>query len=391
MKKKLIPYGKQTIKKDDVRSVIKTLNSDYLTTGPITNKFENDFKKYVGSKFATSCSSGTAALHLCFLTINLKKNDIVILPVVNFIASVNMAHLLGAKLYFADVDKHNGQMTPHTLEKCIKKYKLKNIKAVITMYNGGNPNNSKLFFKLKKKYKFTLIEDACHALGGSYDKFQHSKVGSCKYSDFATFSLHPLKSITTGEGGMITTNNRKYFEKINIFKNHGIIRKKQKNINNWNYKVISPGYNYRLSEIACNLGISQLKKINMFMKKRKGISNLYKKKLKKYNQFLILPLDKSSSTSANHLFIINLRKNKISITRDKVIQELYKYRIITQVHYIPVFLHPYYKKICKGSFQNAKEYFSSCISLPIFPNLTKREVTYISDCLGKILIKKNKS
>lgn len=389
MKNKLIPYGKQTVEKDDVKSIIKTLNSDYLTTGPSTIKFENNFKNYVGSKFATSCSSGTAALHLCLLSINVKKNDIIILPVVNFIASVNMAHLLGAKIFFADVDKFSGQMTPHSLESCIEKYKLKKIKAVISMYNGGNPNNFKLFFKLKKKYKFTLIEDACHALGGSYDKSHKSRVGCCKYSDFATFSLHPLKSITTGEGGMITTNNKKYFEKINVLKNHGMIRKKQKNINNWSYKVISPGYNYRLSDLACALGISQLKKINMFMKKRNTISSLYKKKLKKYNQFLILPSNTSSGVSANHLFIIILKKNKISISRNSVIQELYKKKIITQVHYIPVFLHPYYKRICKGNFPGAKEYFSNCISLPIFPNLTKKEITYVSNSLGKILIKKN--
>lgn len=390
MNNKLIPYGKQTVKKDDVKSVIKTLNSDYLTTGPTAKKFENDFKNYVGSKFATSCSSGTAALHLCLLTINVKKNDIIILPVVNFIASVNMAHLLEAKIYFADVDKFNGQMTPHNLESCIKKYKLKKIKAVVSMYNGGNPNNSKSFFKLKKKYKFTLIEDACHALGGSYDKSNKSRVGCCKYSDFATFSLHPLKSITTGEGGMITTNNKKYFEKLNVLKNHGIIRKKKKNIYNWSYKVISPGFNYRLSDIACALGISQLKKINMLMKKRNDISSLYKKKLKKYRRFLVLPSNNSSSVSANHLFIINLKKNKISISRDRVIQELYKKKIITQVHYIPIFLHPYYKRMCKGNFQDAKEYFLNCISLPIFPNLTKKEITYVSNSLGKILIKKNK-
>ena len=167
---KLIPYGRQSINLDDIRSVTQALKSEFLTTGPLAKKFETKFKNYVGSKYAISCSSGTSGLHLALLALDVKKGDIVILPVINFIASVNMAHILGAKIYFADVDKFTGQMTPETLESCIKKNKIKKIKAVITMYNGGNPNYAKDFFLLKKKYNFFLIEDACHALGAKYNK-----------------------------------------------------------------------------------------------------------------------------------------------------------------------------------------------------------------------------
>ena len=224
---KNIPYGKQTISEKDTKNVLKTIRSEFLTTGPTTKIFEEKFSERVGSKFAISCSSGTSALHLCFMSINLKKKDVVILPVINFIASINMSHIMGARIFFADVDKKTGQMTPKTLEKCIKINKINKIKAVVTMYNGGNPNNAREFFKIKKKYKFILIEDACHSLGGKYAISKNLKVGSCKFSDLTTFSLHPVKSITTGEGGMITTNDKKLQKKILILRNHGILRKKK--------------------------------------------------------------------------------------------------------------------------------------------------------------------
>ena len=216
--KNIISYGKQFIDKKDVDLVKKSLNSDYLTTGPLTNLFERKFEKKFKVKHAISCSNGTAALHLDLLAIGLKKGDTVILPVVNFIASTNLSYILGAKIYFADIDKNTGQMSPENLINCIKQNKIKKIKAVITMYNGGSPNNAKKFFSLKKIYKFFLIEDACHALGAKYSIKKNEYVGSCKYSDLATFSFHPIKSITTGEGGMVTTKNSNFSKKINLYK-----------------------------------------------------------------------------------------------------------------------------------------------------------------------------
>ncbi len=308
---KNIPYGKQTISEKDTKNVLKTIRSEFLTTGPTTKIFEEKFSERVGSKFAISCSSGTSALHLCFMSINLKKNDVVILPVINFIASINMSHIMGARIFFADVDKKTGQMTPETLEKCIKINKINKIKAVVTMYNGGNPNNAREFFKIKKKYKFILIEDACHSLGGKYAISKNLKVGSCKFSDLTTFSLHPVKSITTGEGGMITTNDKKLQKKILILRNHGILRKKnEKKKYNWKYKIIYPGYNYRLSDIACSLGLTQLSQLSKFIKKRLNIFNLYKNKLKNFSNFLYLPESFKDQLSANHLFIIIFKKKK---------------------------------------------------------------------------------
>ena len=383
--KKIIPYGKQTIRNDDVKIVTKTLKSDYLTTGPMTLKFENMFKKFVGSKYSSSCSSGTSALHLSLLAINFKKGDIIILPVINFIASINMSYLIGAKLYFADVDKYTGQMSPKNLEDCIKKNKIKKIKAIITMHNGGNPANAELFYKLKKKYKFIIIEDACHSLGGKYDVKNNIKVGSCKYSDITTFSLHPIKSITTGEGGMITTNNKKFYKKINLLKNHGIFRKPKKNKNNWNYKIVLPGYNYRLSDLSCSLGISQLAKINIFIKKRNQISNFYRRQLSKFTKYLDLPPKHDKELSANHLFVILFKKETLKISRERIIQELYKNGIVTQIHYIPIFFHPFYKKICRGKFDGANYYFNNCLSLPIFPSIKKEGLNRIIYCLENII------
>ena len=385
--KKIIPYGKQTIRNDDVKNVTKTLKSDYLTTGPITLKFEKMFKKFVGSKYASSCSSGTSALHLSLRAIDFKKGDIIILPVINFIASINMSYLLGAKLYFADVDRYTGQMSPKNLEDCIKKNKIKKIKAIITMHNGGNPANAELFYKLKKKYKFIIIEDACHSLGGKYDLKNNIKVGSCKYSDLSTFSLHPIKSITTGEGGMITTNNKKFYKKINLLKNHGIVKKSKRNKNNWNYKVVLPGFNYRLSDLSCSLGVSQLSKINTFIIKRNQISHFYRRQLSKFTKYLDLPPKHGKELSAYHLFVILLKKEALKISRERIIQELYKKGIVTQIHYIPIFFHPFYKKICHGKFDGANYYYNNCLSLPIFPSIKKEDLNKIIHCLDNIIRK----
>ena len=216
-------------------------------------------------------------------------------------------------------------------------------------------------------------------------------MGSCKFSDLTTFSLHPVKSITTGEGGMITTNDKKLQKKILILRNHGILRKKnEKKKYNWKYKIIYPGYNYRLSDIACSLGLTQLSQLSKFIKKRLNIFNLYKNKLKNFSNFLYLPESFKDQLSANHLFIIIFKKNKLKISRDEIIQKLFKKRVLTQVHYIPVYKHPYYKKICKGIFPGASFYFSNCLSLPIYPELKRKEINYVCECLKKILIETEK-
>jgi dTDP-4-amino-4,6-dideoxygalactose transaminase len=385
--KNLIPYGKQFIDKRDIKSVTDTLKSSLITSGPQVLNFENLFKKKFKSKFAISCSNGTSALHLAFLSIGLKKGDVIIMPVVNFIASTNMACSLNAKIYFADIDPFTSQMSPQNLENCIKKNKLKKIKAVVCMHNGGEPNYFKEFYRLKKKYKFYLIEDACHSLGAKYSIKKKLFVGSCKYSDITTFSFHPVKNITTCEGGMVTTNNEKICRLIKLYRNHGIQRKNSsKNKYYWNYQVSAPGYNYRLSDVQSALGISQLNKIEKFMYKRKKIAEYYCKNLNNLKNFINLRIPNKDQLSGNHLFIISF-KNINKTYRDKIISNLYKKNIITQVHYIPIYKFKYYKKICRGNFPGAEKYFNTSLSLPIYFSITSKQIKKVCNALRSLIYK----
>ena len=259
---KKIPYGRQYINNDDIELVSSALRKDLITTGDYVKKFEDDVKNKLGSKFALTCSSGTSGLHLAFKAIDLNKNDIIVMPAINFVAAYNMSKVMGAKIFLADVDRFTGQMTPETLLACIKKNKLKKIKAILVMYMGGYPENVFEFYKIKKKYRSFLIEDACHSLGAKYEhNYRDIYIGSCKHSDIAVFSLHPVKTITTGEGGLITTNNNFFYQRIFELRSHGII--KDKNNYHWKYNIYESGFNYRLSDINCALGISQLKRINL--------------------------------------------------------------------------------------------------------------------------------
>ena len=259
---KLVPYGKQYIDNDDIRNVSKSLKNEKITTGKVVEKFENNLKKFLKSKYALTCNSGTSALFLIFQSLGIKKNDIIIMPSITFVASYNIAKLFGAKVYLADVDKFTGQMYPSHVEDCCKKFKLRRVDIIVTMYNGGYPYYVDKFISLKKKYNALIVEDACHAFGASYTlKGKNYKVGSCKHSNLAAFSFHPLKSITTGEGGLVTTNNKKFYKKIKELRSLGIQRSPKKH---WQYQVVGNGLNFRLTDFQCALGISQLVKIKKF-------------------------------------------------------------------------------------------------------------------------------
>jgi dTDP-4-amino-4,6-dideoxygalactose transaminase len=271
----VISYGKQSVDKSDKLTVLKSFNQLNLTSGKYLNLFEKKLKIYLGCKYVLACSSGTSSIFLALKSLELKKNDIVIMPIVNFIASANISKLLGFKIFFADIDAITGQMTNETLEKCIQQNKLKKIQAVITMHMAGHPYNIVNFYKLKNKYNFKLIEDACHALGSEYKKKKIFKIGSCKHSDISTFSFHPLKTITTGEGGCLATNNKLIYDKAKNLRSHGF--ETNKNKPHWNYDLIQSSLNFRLSEINCALGFSQMQKINKFLNKRRIIAKNYYK------------------------------------------------------------------------------------------------------------------
>ena len=367
---KYIPYGRQYIDNDDKKSVLTSLSNHLITTGPFVEKFENKLKKYFNTKHSFVCSSGTAALHLAMLSIGLKKDDIILMPAINFIASYNMAKSMQSKVYLVDVDEYTGQVTPDKVLDCIKKNKLKKIKALILMYNGGYPEYVQKFYEIKKKHNFLIIEDACHALGAEYRyKKKFLKIGSCKHSDISTFSLHPLKSITSGEGGIVTTNNNKISKNIKLFRNHGILRNKK---NYWNYDILEHGYNYRLSDINCALGLSQLKKINFFLKKRNSIYFKYVEEFKNFNQNLILPKYSISIKPSYHLFIININFEKIKKNKNLFMKYLIKNNIMAQQHYIPIYKFTVYNQK-KNSFPGSEKYFNNSLSIPIFVNLKNKD------------------
>jgi len=384
---KFIPYGRQFIDSKDINAVKKALKNELITTGNEVEKFEKLFSKKVGAKYSVSCSNATAGLLLSYLALEIKKNEIIIMPSINFIASANMARLINAKIFLTDVDPITGQMRPQDLMECIKINKIKKINTVVIMHHGGLPCDMKNFNSLRKKYKFNIVEDACHALGAKYNNLKNEKVGNCKYSDLSVFSFHPVKNITTGEGGMVTTNSKKLYEKLKILKNHGIIKKANNKKNyNWSYEIITNGFNFRLNDFQCALGISQLKKLDKFINRRRIIAKKYINNFSSLKNLINVPNAQQNKLSAFHLFIININFKKIKLTRNQLIKKLFSLGIITQVHYIPIFNHQYYKKMFKKKyFNNALKFFKSCISIPIFYGMTEKEIEFVSNQIKRII------
>lgn len=368
--KKIIPYGRQFIDSKDIEQVSIALKKEKITTGEFVKKFELAIKNNLNSKYAISCNSGTSAIHLSLIAIDTKKNDVIIMPVINFIAAYSMCQNIGANVFFADVDPITGQATPETVTNCIKINKLKKIKAIFVMWNGGYPQYPIEFYKIKKKYNCYLIEDACHALGAKYlYNKRYYKIGSCKHSDISTFSLHPVKTITSGEGGIVTTNNHSLFKKMVLARSHNIIRNKKFH---WKYTIKSTAYNYRLSDLNCALALSQLKKLEKFLNFRKKIFRQYEMEFKPIKDLLTIPTYKNIKP-AYHLFIVSINFNKIKSSKDNFFSFLKKNKILAQFHYIPIYrLGLLKEKIKKSLYDGAEYYYKNSVSLPIFFNMTKK-------------------
>ena len=368
--KKIIPYGRQFIDQQDIISVTQSLMKDKITTGLLVDKFEKEINKYLKCKYSVTCNSGTSSIYLALQSIQLKKNDIIIMPAINFIASYNVAKLFGAKVYVADVDSESGQMRPKDVINCCKKFKLKKVKALILMYHGGYPENAEKFRKFRKKLGCYIIEDACHAFGSEYriNKINY-KVGSCKHSDISTFSFHAVKSITTGEGGVVTTNSKKIYNKIKELRSIGIKR----NFKHWDYDVVEYGLNFRLSDIQCALGISQLKKINLFLNKRKEIALKYKKDLKEIKNISLIN-HQPKYKSSYHLFFLKINNFNLK-KKENFIKFMLNKKILLQYHYIPIYKFKIFKDKYYGA--NANKFYNTTISLPIYYSLKKKEHNYI--------------
>ena len=376
----MIPYSRQCIDKQDINEIVNVLKGKFVTSGPKITEFENKIKNLTQSNHAIAVNSATSALHISCIALGLKKNDYLWTSPISFVASSNCALYCGAKVDFVDIDLKTYNISVIELKKklSIAKKEKKLPKIIVVVNFAGQPCQLDKIKSLSKTYKFKILEDSSHALGAYY---KNQILGNCYYSDITVFSFHPVKIITTLEGGMAVTNNTKIAKKLNMLRNHGITREKnlliKKKITNWYYEQHMLGYNYRLNDVQAALGISQLKKIDFFYKKRLFVKNFYDRNLK--NLPLEIPQIDKLAKSSLHLYVVLLNKKFANNTRDKLINFLRRKKIETNVHYIPIYSQPYYKKLGfkKKNFPNAEDYFQRAISLPIHPMLNQKNLEYI--------------
>jgi UDP-4-amino-4,6-dideoxy-N-acetyl-beta-L-altrosamine transaminase len=380
----MIPYGRHYIDKKDIDSVIQVLQDDWLTCGPVIDKFEDALAKRVASKYAIGCSNGTTALHLAMLVLGIGVGDIVLVPAITFLASANAVKYVGADVVFVDVNPSTGLMTAETLEDAVLKNKNKTFKAVVNVHLAGQCENLEAIYEIAKKYNLLIIEDAAHAIGSIYIGQNNKKypIGSNSFSDITTFSFHPVKTIAMGEGGAVTTNNFEVAKKLKLLRSHGIVREssewKNNEVGSWYYEMQELGFNYRVSDINCALGISQLEKLDKFKLERARIVKFYDDAFANHSN-IIKPIKKlNHSDTSWHLYIVHIDYDKTGKSRAQLMLELKKNGIGTQVHYIPLYRQPYYKKLYGTiMLHNAEKYYSGCLSLPLYVGIKDEQVKYI--------------
>jgi len=392
--KSFLPYSCQSIDENDINAVIKTLKSNFITQGPEISQFEKNFANYVGAKFAVACSNGTAALYIALRSLDFKKNQKIITAPITFLASANCSEFIGGDVVFADIDLSTFCISEKDLENKLKKYK---IKVLVLVHYAGNSANLEKIKRITKRYNCKIIEDSCHALGGSYS---NHKFGSSKFSNISTFSFHPVKPITTGEGGMITTNNKKIYEKLLLYRNHGmhkninhfknksLAQTKKNQINPWYYEMEEFSYNFRITDIQSALGNSQLKKLDLFTKKRKQIAKIYDKGFSN-NRFITTPKVNSNVSHAYHLYTILIDFEALNTTRHDFMHKLKNYNIGSQVLYIPLYHQPYYKKKYNYKpkhFSNSEKFYSKCLSIPIYPSMSIKDAKSITKIINNVSI-----
>ncbi|MCU9815407.1 UDP-4-amino-4,6-dideoxy-N-acetyl-beta-L-altrosamine transaminase [Paraclostridium sp. AKS73] len=380
-RKKYLQYGRQYIDDEDIMSVIQALKSDFLTTGPLVEEFERKFADYVGAKYAVAVSNGTAALHIACLAAGLQKGDEGITTPITFAASSNCMIYCGAKPVFCDINLDNYNIDDNK----IKSYINENTKVILTVDFTGQCCNIGKIMEIAKENNLIVIQDASHSLG---TKYLDKQIGSI--ADMTTFSLHPVKTITSGEGGVVTTNSLALYEKLKLYKTHGITKSKG-NLRNkehpeWYYEQIYLGYNYRITDLQSALGISQLNKIEKFITKRKLLVNTYNELLKDIDG-IILQKEEDYSDTSRHLYIIRLDLNKFKATRDDIYNALIAENIGVNIHYIPVYKHPYYKEIGYEDIicENAETFYNSSITLPLHVNMDESDIKDVVNALNSVL------
>lgn len=368
-----IPYSRQTIGSDDILTITKALKSDFITQGKRIDEFEKAIAKYTEAKYCLVFNSGTSALHAAYFACGLKPGDEMITSPITFVATSNASLYLGAKPVFSDIEALTGNIDVTKIEKKINT----KTKLLVPIHYGGLPPDLKTISKIAKKHSLFVVEDASQAIGS---KYFDSNIGAGKYSDITVFSFHALKHITTGEGGAITTNNKKMYEKMLLFRTHGITKDSKRFINkkpgDWYYEMQELGFNYRMTDFQAALGMSQLKKLNKFLKKRLENAKIYNKEFADNKYFDVHPYD-ANNHSSYHLYPI-LLKDKYKKNKSKIFFEFRKNGLGVQVHYIPVYLQPYYKNLGykKGICPAAENFYEREISIPLYPAMKKDDILY---------------
>ena len=370
----MIPYGRQDITDDDIQAVIDVLKSDFLTQGPKVPIFESEIATFCGAKYAVAMNSATSALHTACMALDLGPGDWLWTSPNSFVASANCAIYCGAKVDFVDIDPKTYNISVESLKKklIIAKSENKLPKIIIPVHFAGQSCEMEAIFKLSQEYNFRIIEDASHAIGG---KYLDENIGSCRFSDITIFSFHPVKIITTAEGGAATTNNDLIYNRLQRHRSHGITSDKKDFVDRpaneiWNYQQIYIGYNYRMTEIQAALGISQLKRINQFVEKRQSIANRYNLELKDLP--LILPFQIKESISSYHLYPIRINKNFSKIDQKDLHEILIQNAIGVNLHYIPIYRQPFYENMGfkKGYCIESENFYETILSIPIYYGLT---------------------
>ena len=394
-----LPYGRQVIEDDDIAAVTAALRADYLTTGPTVELFERAFAGEVGAAHAVACNSGTAALHLATMALGLGADDWMIVPSLTFLATANAARYVGAEVEFADVDPDTGLLTEATLAEALARAQRagRSVKAVSVVHLGGRIAPVRAIAALARD--LPIVEDACHALGTTYDDGgSQARVGDQRHGKLATFSFHPVKTIAVGEGGMITTNDAALAARMRLARNHGMTRDPDAfsdivaavspdgKINPWYYEMPEPGYNYRLPDILCALGLSQLAKLKRFIARRRALAAQYDAALASLAP-LVRPVPPVAGCNpALHLYVVLIAFDRIGLSREQVMMRLRERGIGSQVHYIPVHRQPYYRKRYGDlALPGADAYYRRALSLPLFPSMSDDDVRRVVDALGEIV------
>ena len=384
----MIFYGRQSINDDDIESVIKILKSDFLTQGPAIEIFEKCVAEYCGAKYAVAVTNATSALHISCLAAGLGVGDSLWTSPITFTASANCGRYCGADVEFVDIDANTYNMSVQALEEKLQDAEKigKLPKIVVLVHLAGQSCDMKKIFELAQKYNFTILEDASHAVGADY---LGSKVGSCKFSDMAVFSFHPVKIITTGEGGMILTNRKDLYEKLLLYRSHCITRNPalmtHDSDGTWYYQQIDLGFNYRMTDIQAALGFSQMQRLNKFIARRRELAARYDEKLK--NLPLKIPYQDANTNSSWHLYIVRVNFDKVTKTKQQIFDEMKARGITLNLHYIPVHTQPYYESLGHRAEEcpNSLEYYREAMTLPLYYDLTDEQQDFIVESLSEVL------